>query len=336
MDPWRPGPRNLITDIAGISVGHAHDAVLKSGTTAILFDAPVVASVSILGGAPGTRETDLLSPENTVAGIDAVVLSGGSAFGLDAASGVQAFMREMGRGFEVAGFRVPIVPAAILFDLANGGDKTERGGWGRYPPYRDFGFEAAASASTDFVLGRNGAGFGCTTATWLGGIGSASAVLDCGISVAALVAVNAVGSATIGTGRHFWAAPFEIDGEFGGLGLPHPLPVDATLPRTKLDARIAGANTTIGLVATNARLDKAAAKRLAIAGQDGFAKAIWPSHTDYDGDLVFGVATGGSGVEPDPLLRVELAAAATATMARAVARAVYMANLETTTFTQRG
>ena len=329
MQTWRPGPRNLITDIVGITVGHAHDAVLASGTTVVLFDAPVTASVSILGGAPGTRETDLLAPENTVSGIDALVLSGGSAFGLDAASGVQAFMREMGRGFDVAGFCVPIVPAAILFDLTNGGDKTEGGGWGRYPPYREFGFDAAAAASADFALGRAGAGFGCTTATQRGGLGSASTMLSGGITIAALVAVNSVGSAMMGAGPHFWAAPFEIDGEFGGLGLPHPLPYDAALPRTKLDARSPGANTTIGVVAINARLDNAAAKRLAIAGQDGLAKSIWPSHTDYDGDLVFGVATGGIGIDLDPLGRVELAAAAAATMARAVARAIYTANRRT-------
>ena len=329
MRPFRSGRRNLITDISGITVGNAHDPVLNSGSTAVLFDRPVTASVSILGGAPGTRESDLLAPENTVVGIDALVLSGGSAFGLDAASGVQAYLREKGRGFEIAGLRVPIVPAAILFDLANGGDKGEAGGWRRYPPYRDFGFEAASSASVNFTLGRAGAGFGCTTATLRGGLGSASTLLASGITVAALVAVNAVGSTTIGDGPHFWAAPFEIDGEFGGLGLPHPIPADATLPRSKLGMRIAGANTTIGVVATDARLDKAAAKRLAIAGQDGFAKAIWPSHTDYDGDLVFGVATGDSGIDPDPLGRIELGAAAAATMARAVAQAVYAANLGT-------
>ena len=323
---WRAGRRNLLTDVSGVSVGHAQDATLKSGTTVVLFDPPAVASVSILGGAPGTRETDLLAPENTVAGVDALVLSGGSAFGLDAASGAQAWLREKGLGFEVAGFRVPIVPAAILFDLANGGDKFEGGGWSRYPPYREFGFDAAVNASSDFALGPVGAGTGCTTATGRGGLGSASTVLSSGVTVAALVAVNAVGSATIGSGPHFWAAPFEIDGEFGGFGLPHPLPADASLPRTKLGTRMAGANTTIGLVATDAVLDKAAAKRLAIAGQDGFARAIWPSHTDYDGDLVFGSATGGSGIAPDALGRLELAAAATATMARAVARGVHAAS----------
>ncbi|MFY0733300.1 MULTISPECIES: P1 family peptidase [Aurantimonas] len=320
---WRPGPRNSLTDIAGVRVGHGGDAALKSGTTAVLFDRPAVASVAVLGGAPGTRETDLLAPENTVAGIDALVLSGGSAFGLDAASGVQAFLREAGRGFAVGDVRVPIVPAAILFDLANGGDK--RAGWDRYPPYREFGYAAASSASADFAIGTAGAGIGCTTATFKGGLGTASTLLPSGIVVAALVAVNAVGSPTIGTGRHFWAAPFEMADEFGGLGLPMPLPADAATVRTKLAPR-PGTNTTIGIVVTDAVLDKAAAKRLAIAGQDGFARAIWPAHTDFDGDLVFAAATGTSGIGPAPIDRMELAAAAAATMARAIARGVSAAN----------
>lgn len=320
MAGWRAGPRNRITDIAGIRVGHADDATLKSGTTAVIFDEPAVASVSILGGAPGTREIALLEPENTVQAIDALVLSGGSAFGLDAAAGVMAFLAETGRGFAVADTRIPIVPGAILFDLANGGDKA----WGRYPPYRDLGYAAAASASTDFDIGSVGAGAGCTTATVKGGLGSASTMLASGVTVAALVAVNAVGSPLIGKTRHFWAAPFEIDSEFGGLGQPQSWPSDAAAVRTKLDAR-PGGNTTIGIVATDAVLDKAGARRLAIAGQDGFVRAIWPAHTDLDGDLVFGVATGGSGAVLDPRQRAELGAAAAATMARAIARGVYAA-----------
>lgn len=251
------------------------------------------------------------------------MLSGGSAFGLDAASGVQAFLREAGRGFAVGDVRVPIVPAAILFDLANGGDK--RAGWDRYPPYREFGFAAASSAAADFAIGTAGVGIGCTTATFKGGLGTASTLLPNGTVVAALVAVNAVGSPTIGTGRYFWAAPFEMEGEFGGLGLPMPLPADAATVRTKLDPR-PGTNTTIGIVVTDAVLDKAAAKRLAIAGQDGFARAIWPAHTDFDGDLVFAAATGTSGIAPAPIDRMELAAAAAATMARAIARGVSAAN----------
>ncbi|WP_206454427.1 P1 family peptidase [Aurantimonas marina] len=320
MSAWRPGTRNLLSDVAGVRVGHAGDERLKSGTTVVVLDAPSIASVAITGGAPGTRETDLLAPENTVTAVDALVLSGGSAFGLDAASGAQAWLAEHGRGFAVGEVRVPIVPAAILFDLANGGTKD----WGRYPPYREFGYDAACSAAADFPIGTVGAGIGCTTATVKGGLGSASTLLSNGMTVAALVAVNAAGSATIGAGRWFWAAPFDLGGEFGGLGLPHPFPLDATDPRTKLDARV-GANTTIGIIATDAVLDKPAAKRLAIAGQDGFAKAIWPSHTDFDGDLVFALATGSSGTVPEASDRVELAAAAAATVARAVARGIYAA-----------
>ncbi|MBO0662722.1 P1 family peptidase [Jiella sp. MQZ9-1] len=319
---WRPGPRNRITDVAGVTVGNAGDSKLKSGSTVLLLDEAAPASVAVLGGAPGTRESDLLSPENTVAGIDALVLSGGSAFGLDAAAGVMAWLAERGRGFAVGAVRVPIVPAAILFDLANGGDKS----WGRYPPYRDFGFAAANAAAADFDLGSTGAGLGCTTATLKGGLGSASVRLANGVTVGALVAVNAVGSVTLGSKRHFRAAAFEMEGEFGGLGLPAPLPPDAGLPRTKFDAK-PGANTTIGIIATDAVLDKAAAKRLAIAGHDGFARAIWPCHTDFDGDLVFAVATGRSGVQFDPRGggSLELGAAAAAVMARAIARGVFAA-----------
>ncbi|WP_292207135.1 P1 family peptidase, partial [Mesorhizobium sp.] len=167
---FRTGPRNLISDVAGLRVGNASDARLKSGVTTVLCHEPAVAGVQILGGAPGTRETDLLEPHNSVETIHAVVLSGGSAFGLDAASGVQAALRERGIGLEVGGFRVPIVPAAILFDLRNGGDKD----WGRYPPYRDLGYESVQAAAADFLLGTAGAGTGALTSGLKGGLGSAS------------------------------------------------------------------------------------------------------------------------------------------------------------------
>lgn len=320
MTGWRPGPRNLLTDVAGLAVGHAQDDRLKSGTTAILFDRPTVAGISILGGAPGTRETELLSSDRLVPGVDALVLSGGSAFGLDAASGVQSVLREAGRGFDVAGFRVPIVPAAILFDLANGGNKD----WGLHSPYRELGAAAARAAGRDFALGSVGAGTGATTAVVKGGLGSASVVLPGGVTVAALVAVNAVGSPLLGSTRHLRAAPFEIDAEFGGLGLPHPMPADVAVSRSKLDPK-PGMATTIAVVATDAVLDKPGANRLALAAQDGFALALWPAHTDFDGDLVFSAATGTSGIRPDGAARVELAAAASSVMARAIARAVFAA-----------
>src|SRR5215475_1105498 len=171
--------RNLITDVPGLKVGHGTDLRLGSGSTVVVFDAPAVASIDVRGGGPGTRETALLDPAQTVEGIDAIVLSGGSAFGLDAASGAQAWLKEQGRGFPVRTARVPIVPAAILFDLLSGGDKN----WGRYPPYRELGYEAAKNAGTDFALGSVGAGLGATTANLKGGIGSASARTRAGITV---------------------------------------------------------------------------------------------------------------------------------------------------------
>ena len=316
----RPGPKNRITDVAGLKVGNVTDAALRSGVTVVLCEEPAVAAVQVLGGAPGTRETDLLEPHNTVQTVDAVVLSGGSAFGLDAASGVQAGLREAGRGFAVGPHRVPIVPAAILFDLMNGGDKN----WGRYSPYRELGYAALADASDDFTTGSIGAGAGALTATFKGGLGSASSVLDKGFTVGALVAVNALGSATIGQGRHFWAAPFEEGDEFGGLGLPVPFPPDARIPRTKMSRRPAGIeNTTIAVIATDAMLTKAEAKRLAIAAHDGFARALWPAHTPLDGDLVFALSTGRSGRAPAPEDFIDLCAAAASTMARAIARGVF-------------
>ncbi|WP_439627527.1 P1 family peptidase [Shinella sp.] len=316
----KPGAKNSITDVAGLKVGNATDHVLRSGVTVVVCEDPATAAVQVLGGAPGTRETDLLEPHNTVQTVDAIVLAGGSAFGLDAASGVQAGLREAGRGFAVGAFRVPIVPAAILFDLMNGGDKD----WGRYPPYRELGCAALANAAADFETGSAGAGTGALTATVKGGLGSASSVLEGGFIIGALVAVNALGSATIGDTRHFWAAPFEEGDEFGGLGLPVPFPADARMPRTKLSRRPTGVeNTTIAVIATDAVLSKAEAKRLAIAAHDGFARALWPAHTPLDGDLVFALATGGSGRTPAPEDFIALCAAAASTMARAIARGVH-------------
>ncbi|WLS08233.1 P1 family peptidase [Shinella sumterensis] len=316
----RPGPKNRITDVAGLMVGNATDHALRSGVTVVLCEEPAIAAVQVLGGAPGTRETDLLEPHNTVQTVDAVALSGGSAFGLDAASGVQAGLREAGRGFAVGPHRIPIVPAAILFDLMNGDDKD----WGRYPPYRELGYAALAAAAEEFETGSAGAGTGALTATFKGGLGSASSVLDNGFTVGALVAVNALGSATVGDSRHFWAAPFEEDGEFGGLGLPAPFPPEARLPRTKMSRNPTGTeNTTIAVIATDAILTKAEAKRLAIAAHDGLTRALWPAHTPFDGDLVFALATGRSGRTPAPEDFVELGAAAASTMARAIARGVH-------------
>jgi D-aminopeptidase len=310
--------RNLITDIPGIRVGHAGDAKLGSGSTAIVFDSAVVASVDVRGGGPGTRETALLDPAQTVDGIDAIVLSGGSAFGLDAASGVQAYMREQGRGFVVGTARVPIVPGAILFDLLSGGNKK----WGRYPPYRELGYEAAKNAGNDCALGSVGAGLGATTVNLKGGIGSASARSRDGLMVGAIVAVNAAGSVTIGDGPHFWASPFEQDKEFGGRGWPPAFSTDALALRSK---GMAARSTTLAVIATDAKLTKAQANRLAVIAQTGLARAIYPVHTPLDGDVVFAAATGQTPL-PDPLLSLsELGMVAANALARAVARAVYEA-----------
>ena len=315
----KTGPLNLITDVVGLQVGNAHDSRLRSGITTVLYDQPAVAAVDVRGGGPGSRETDLLAPENTVQTIDALVLSGGSAFGLDAAGGVQARLREQGRGFAVRSARVPIVPAATLFDLLNGGDKQ----WGVFSPYRDFGVTAVDAAGRDFALGSVGAGFGATTADLRGGLGSASAVSPGGYTVGALVAVNAVGQATIGDSPHFWAAPYEIGSEYGGLGWPVPFPSTALALCAK--GLPAGGNTTIGVVATDATLTKPQARRLAVAAQDGLARAIRPVHTPLDGDTVFAAATGARELVDPIWTLASLGALAADVLARAVARGVYMA-----------
>lgn len=311
----RPGPRNLITDVAGLRVGNADDARLRSGVTVLTADRPFVAAVHVMGGAPGTRETDLLAPDRLVHEVDALFLSGGSAFGLDAGSGIMAGLSAMGRGFPVGPVRVPIVPGAILFDLLNGGQKD----WAD-SPYPALGRRALETAAEDFALGSAGAGFGAMTGWLKGGLGSASAVLPSGISVGALVAVNALGSATVGEGPQFWAAPWEEGDEFGGLGPAPRIAQDAPLPRKRM-----GEATTIAIVATDARLTKAQAQRMAVAAHDGMARALVPSHTPLDGDLVFGVATGAREMA-DPLVDgFQIGHAAATCLARAIARAVWLA-----------
>jgi D-aminopeptidase len=311
-------PRNLLTDVPGVRVGHADDARLASGVTAIVFDEPVVASVDVRGGGPGSRETDLLDPARTVDHVDAIVLSGGSAFGLDAATGVQAFLRGIGRGYAVGTARVPIVPGAILFDLLNGGDKA----WGRFPPYRDLAYAATERATAPFALGSVGAGLGATTVNFKGGIGSASARLAGGITVAALAAVNAAGSAVVDDGPWFWAAPYEQNGEFGGHGFPAVVPARALEPRTKGAPR---QNTTLVVVATDALLTKAQARHLAMMAQDGLARAIHPVHTPLDGDIVFAAATGKRALDQPAFGLTALGSAAAQVVARAIARGVYEA-----------
>jgi len=312
---------NLLTDIAGVRVGHADDAALASGVTAVIFDKPAVAAMDVRGGGPGTREGALLDLANTVEKIDAVALAGGSAFGLEAGGGVQAWLAEKGRGFAVRGAIIPIVPGAICFDLLNGGDKQ----WGRFAPYRDLGYAAAAAAAETFALGSAGAGLGANTANLKGGLGSASARTDDGVKVAALVVVNAVGTVTVGDGPWFWAAPFEIDGEYGGRGLPPSFTPDMLRMRIKGGSAATPAeNTTLAVVVTDAMLTKPQARRLAMIAQTGFARAIYPVHAPMDGDVVFAAATGEKPV--DPLVGLtELGMVAANVVARAIARGVFAA-----------
>lgn len=310
---YRPGPRNLITDVAGLRVGNAQDDKVKTGVSLVVGDAPFTAGMCVMGGAPGTRDTEMLAPDKIVQQVDALVLSGGSAFGLDAGSGVADGLAALGRGFEIGPARVPLVPGAILFDLINGGDKA----WAENP-YKALGQAALKAASERFELGSVGAGTGANTVTLKGGLGSASFVLPSGHTVGALVAVNALGSATVGDSAHFWAAPFEVDGEFGGLGPAPSFPPPGTAPVKGGPAE----NTTIGIVATDAALTQAQCTRIATAAHDGLARALMPAHAPFDGDLIFAAATGTKEPLEDT---TQLGHAAAICVSRAIARGVFAA-----------
>jgi L-aminopeptidase/D-esterase-like protein len=320
----RPGPRNSITDIAGLAVGQAEDFAARTGVTVLLPQARCTAAVDVRGGGPGTRDTDALDPTCLVEAVDALVLSGGSVHGLEAASGVVAWLAARGRGHPVGSVRVPIVPAAILFDLTNGGDK----GWGDTPPYRALALAACDAAGTEVRQGNAGAGTGAKTATCKGGLGTASAFdPETGVTVGALVAANPVGAATMPDGT-FWAWPWEQDGEFGGphrpTGPAAPEPVFYRHPASPQPEP--GGNTTIGIVAVDAALAKAEAQRLAIMAQDGLARAIRPVHTPMDGDTIFALATGAVALpEARALALARIGAIAADCVARAIARGVWHA-----------
>lgn len=305
--------RDTITDIDGLLVGQAQDATLKSGVTVLAADRPFTAAVHVMGGAPGTRETDLLAPDKTVQQVDALVLSGGSGLGLAAGDGVASALKAAGRGFDVGGQKVPIVPGAIIFDLLAGGDHS----WTQNP-YPDLGRRAYADLSRHVAEGSVGAGMGATTATLKGGLGTACMQLPGGVRVGAIVAVNALGGATVDDGPHFWAAPWEQNAEFGGKGVATTYA--GGLPATKLGP---AQNTTIAIVATDARLDKSGCLRMATAAHDGMARALVPSHTPMDGDLVFGVSHGDKSLDGERPSALSHAAATV--LARAIARGVYHA-----------
>jgi L-aminopeptidase/D-esterase-like protein len=321
-----PGPLNLITDVAGLKVGQAEDAAVRSGVTVIVAEGRAVCAVDVRGGAPGTRETDALGPENLVDEADAVVLCGGSVYGLAAADGVTAVLGAGSQGYRLSTAPgvppSPIVPAAILYDLANGGDKA----WGEAPPYRDLGAAAVRSAGRAFRLGTAGAGYGAMAGRLKGGLGSASAIGELGFTVGAIVAVNSFGAAVAPGTRSFWAAPYEIGGEFGGLGAAALAAAPDEWGLAKGPAASGRVNTTIACVATDAALTPAEAKRLAIMAQDGLARALRPAHSPFDGDVVFALATGKLAVAAPRLSAVaRLGALAADCLARAIARGVYEA-----------
>lgn len=329
----RPGPLNLITDVAGIAVGHASDARARTGVTTLQFDGSWSTSVDVRGGGPGSRETEALAPENLVGRAHAIVLAGGSVFGLAAADGVAAALSARGIGLQLrrGGPPIPIVPAAVLHDLGNGGDKA----WGLTPPYRDLGLASLAAASENFPLGSVGAGTGAMAGLIKGGVGSVSIDLGEGIVMGALVAVNSVGSAIMPDGRSYWAWPFELDGEFGSQGPPtasigaaDPAPAESRL--RDLGRLQSGANTTLGVVACSAALSTVECKRVAIMAQDGIARAVRPAHTPFDGDTVFAAASGRVALGAGDARAAEIArigSAAADCVARATARAVYYAKL---------
>jgi L-aminopeptidase/D-esterase-like protein len=326
---FHPGPKNLITDVAGLKVGHATDEGVRTGVTVLLCADGWAAGVDVRGGGPGTRETDALSPENLVGRAHAVVLAGGSVFGLAAADGVAAALSHQGIGLQwrAASPAIPIVPSAVLHDLGNGGNKK----WGLAPPYRELGLRALDAADADFALGSVGAGRGARAGTVNGGIGSSSLDLGDGLIVGALVALNSVGSPMMPDGKTYWAWPFELGQEFGGGGPPRsamdlsdPAPDES---RLRAIGRLQpGLNTTLGVVACNADLSTVECKRMAMMAQDGIARAVRPAHTPFDGDTVFALASGKPVADKSLVRGAQLGrigSAAADCLARAIARAVH-------------
>jgi L-aminopeptidase/D-esterase-like protein len=312
----RPGPRNSLTDVPGLTVGNAEDHKARTGVTVVLAEPASMAAVDVRGGAPGTINTEGLALGGLIREVHGLVLAGGSTFGLEAATGVMAWLAARGRGFGDWGPPIPLVAGAILFDLVNGGDKD----WGTNPPYRALALAAADAAGPGFALGNAGAGLGAVAGPLKGGLGTASAFdPTTGVTIAALVAVNPVGGVTIPGSPTFYAWHLEQEGELGG----QPSPSAATGHAFETKGGI-GQATTIGIVATDAALDREDLQRLAIMAQDGFAYAIRPIHSPFDGDTILAVATA---VTPQPRadLLVRLGAIAADVTARAVMRGVYEA-----------
>ncbi|GGM41100.1 hypothetical protein GCM10012275_10120 [Longimycelium tulufanense] len=285
-DP-RPGPRNAITDVPGVLVGHHHHLGdgWATGVTVVLTPEGAVGGVDIRGGGPGTRETEALEPTRLVGQVHGICLGGGSAFGLAAADGVMRWLAERGHGFPVGPAPhqvVPIVPAAVLFDLG-------RGEWDNRPD-AGFGYAACEAATAGPVAqGCVGAGTGATVGSLKGGVGTASVVLPDGAVLGALVALNAMGEAVDLASGLPWAAQLGLPGEFG-LRAPEKGEVEAA--RAALVHTKQPLNTTLGVIATDLALTKAECRRVATVAQDGLARALRPAHSMFDGDTLFTLATG--------------------------------------------
>jgi L-aminopeptidase/D-esterase-like protein len=323
MPTLRPGPLNLITDVDGILVGNTADERVLTGSTVVLPARPAVTAVDVRGGAPGTREMGVLMPGNTVETVHGIVLSGGSAFGLDAAAGAASWLSARGRGYTLGPVPIPIVPAAILYDLANDGDKA----WGPDSPYRALGIAACDGADRRFALGNVGAGYGAISGALKGGLGSASIVSDDGLQVGALAAVNSFGSTVMPGQDCFWAWALEQDAELGGQTPPtRPISLDADLSFGGGQEGLILTNTTLCVVATNADLTRGEALRVAIMSHDGLARAIRPVHTPFDGDIVFAMATGDWEMpEERAVALLQIGSLAADCLARAIARAIFEA-----------
>jgi D-aminopeptidase len=328
----KTGPKNSILDIRGLSIGQAHDVNVKTGVTVILPDAPAACSVAVSGGGPGTREISALQDGGLIEQVHAIVLSGGSVYGLAAADGVCAWLGAQGRGYSASPNSAvpvsPIVPSAILFDNANGGDKS----WGLEPPFRALALDACNAMCGHLSEGAYGAGFGATAGLYPGGIGSASEVLGHGtdkeVTIGALIAANPVGSPYMPGTDCPWAWAYEVEDEFGGRRPPQNYrlspALDSKLAVLKSLKNQAGQSTVIGTIAVSAKLTQKQLKRVAIMAQDGLAMSVQPSHTPLDGDTIFTLSIGETPCDT-PVDLAEIGAAAARCVARALTRAVIMA-----------
>lgn len=323
-NPSTKGALNLITDVPGLKVGNAQDSDVKTGVTVIIPDKPAVAAVDVRGGGPATRETDALSPENLVQTVDGIVLSGGSVYGMAAPDGICAWMGARNRGFSMGAAPgvppSPILPTACLYDLANGGNKA----WNENPPYRELGLKALGSIGDEFAIGTAGAGYGANSGGIKGGLGSASVISKEGITVGAIVAVNSLGAAIGPDSKQFWAAPFEMDNEFGGLGSDE-LRAGSESYGKAMQPR---GNTTIAVISTDIALTRVELQRVAMMAQDGLARALRPVHAPFDGDVVFALSTEQQEVPegtPRSFMTLRIGALAADTLARAIARAIFEA-----------